>query len=110
MKDEERKQVNKSLKISLLEAYPTMNVLILDENLYVYFCFYGHRCDESPALTFEGYKKNESAQYFESQLTAIERHAEKPALQRFLVFRNAPTLKKPDAPIDCKSLDQYLEK
>ncbi|MDQ1524244.1 MAG: hypothetical protein QOE47_2168 [Pyrinomonadaceae bacterium] len=69
-------EIQKSLlQVKLTEAYPTMVVIIIDDDLYAYFCPYGAVCSNSPVLVFKGYHENKSvsdaAKFFEDHFLAI---------------------------------------
>src|SRR5262249_8590972 len=46
-----------ALNVMLTAAYPTMVVMIIDDDLYTYFCPYGAVCTTSPVLIFENYRE-----------------------------------------------------
>jgi hypothetical protein len=63
-----------SLQVKLTDAYPTMIVVIIDNDLYAYFCPYGAVCSGSPVLVFKGYQETAShpaAKFFEDHFRAI---------------------------------------
>jgi hypothetical protein len=68
-----------SLQVKLTDAYPTMVVVIIDDDLYAYFCPYGAVCSDSPVLVFKGYQekkpKNVAAEFFEDHFMAISNRA-----------------------------------
>jgi|SRR5882724_791240 len=65
---------SQSLQIKLTDTYPTMVVVIIDNDLYAYFCPYGADCSTSPVLVFKGYRgktpMNPSAAFFEKAVNA----------------------------------------
>jgi hypothetical protein len=70
-------QFGERLKIGLIDVYPTMNVIIVDEDLYAYFYpykAYGVASDlgpSSPILKFSNYTKDERAKFFSNHLDNI---------------------------------------
>ena len=62
------------LQVKLLDVYPTMAVIIIDDDLYAYFCRYGDVCSSSPVLVFTDYMnkkpKDAAAEFFESHFNA----------------------------------------
>ncbi len=65
---------NQLLQIKRTDTYPTMVVVIIDNDLYTYFCPYGAECSTSPVLVFKGYSgktpMNPSAAFFEKAVNA----------------------------------------
>jgi hypothetical protein len=66
--DEKQKRF---LEVKITPAYPTMVVIIADEDLYAYFCAYGSVCSDSPVLVFHDYEKNEAASFFKAHVDKI---------------------------------------
>ncbi|HEY8185057.1 MAG TPA: hypothetical protein VIF64_03250 [Pyrinomonadaceae bacterium] len=63
-----------SLKVKLTNVYPTMVVIIIDNDLYTYFCPYGAVCSNSPVLVFKDYEKkpkSTAAKFFEDHFIAV---------------------------------------
>jgi hypothetical protein len=64
-----------SLHIMRTDTYPTMVVMIIDSDLYAYFCPYGAECSTSPVLFFKGYREkipeNPAAKFFDNDFAAI---------------------------------------
>jgi len=63
-----------SLKVKLTNVYPTMVVIIIDNDLYAYFCPYGAVCSNSPVLVFKDYEKkpkSTAAKFFEDHFIAV---------------------------------------
>lgn len=63
-----------SLKVKVTDVYPTMVVIIIDDDLYAYFCPYGAVCSDSPVLVFKGYRYKQpqsAATFFEAHFNAI---------------------------------------
>jgi hypothetical protein len=67
----EKLKLEKSLEIWLIEGYPTMAIIIVDDDLYAYFCTYGSSCATSPVLIFKNYHGNPDAEYFARQFSTI---------------------------------------
>lgn len=63
------------LKVKLADSYPTMVVIIIDNDLYAYFCPYGTVCSNSPVLIFKDYyeqkPKTTAAKFFEDHFLAV---------------------------------------
>jgi hypothetical protein len=63
-----------SLQVRVLDVYPTMAVIIIDNDLYAYFCRFGDVCSASPALVFKDYTnkkpKDPAAEFFENHFNA----------------------------------------
>src|SRR6267142_1667852 len=63
-----------SLKVKLTNVYPTMVVIIIDNDLSAYFCPYGAVCSNSPVLVFKDYEKklkSTAAKFFEDHFIAV---------------------------------------
>ena len=61
------------LHVMLSPAYPTMIVMIIDNDLYAYFCPYGAECSTSPVMVFSNYREKspETAMFFEKNFFAL---------------------------------------
>lgn len=65
------------LKVGLIDAYPTMSVTIVDDDLYAYFYPYKSLGTEShlgpggPVLKFSNYTRNAQAKFFENHLNHV---------------------------------------
>jgi len=68
----------KRLIVKHVREYPTMAVVVVDEDLYAYFYPYGHLGTESPILRFRGYKQTALATVFSSHLELLEGSARVP--------------------------------
>jgi hypothetical protein len=64
-----------SLQVKLTDIYPTMVVVIIDDDLYAYFCPHNAECTTSPVLVFKDFRgktpPDVAAQFFESQFNNI---------------------------------------
>lgn len=71
----------KRLTIKCYDVYPTVAVIVIDNNLYAYSYIHGHRAIDSPVMIFRDYENNlrtgDLAGYFIRHLDAIERKADK---------------------------------
>ena len=56
--------LGKRLKLYVADAYPTMSVIIIDDDLYAYFYPYNKPGTDSPILKFKNYAKDERAKFF----------------------------------------------
>jgi hypothetical protein len=64
----------RSLQVRLAEVYPTMVVIIIDNDLYAYFCPYRAVCTSSPVLFFRNYVDQNPASaaiFFEQHFKAV---------------------------------------
>jgi hypothetical protein len=65
----------RDLQVKLVDVYPTMIVVIIDDDLYAYFCPYGAVCTGSPVLVFKQYRTKKpmspSAKFFEDHFTRV---------------------------------------
>lgn len=52
------------LKVAVTGTYPTMNVIMIDDDLYVYFYSYQKAGTDSPILKFANYANDEKAKFF----------------------------------------------
>jgi len=63
---------NPRLQVSTIDVYPTMNVIIINDNdLYVHFYSYKDLGTKSPILRFSNYKSDTRAAFFENHLNNI---------------------------------------
>jgi hypothetical protein len=69
----------RDLQVKLTDVYPTMIVVIIDDDLYAYFCPYGAVCTGSPVLVFRQYRKKKpispSAKFFEDHFSRVSAQA-----------------------------------
>jgi hypothetical protein len=52
------------LKVGVTDAYPTMSVIMIDDDLYAYFYSYNKPGTDSPVLKFTNYAKDARAKFF----------------------------------------------
>jgi hypothetical protein len=52
------------VRVGLTGSYPTMNVIMIDDDLYVYFYSYQRSGTDSPILKFANYTSDEKAKFF----------------------------------------------
>ena len=52
------------LKVGVTDAYPTMSVIMIDDDLYAYFYAYNKPGTDSPILKFTNYAKDARAKFF----------------------------------------------
>ncbi|HXI23547.1 MAG TPA: hypothetical protein VNG71_06710 [Pyrinomonadaceae bacterium] len=64
-----------ALNVMLTDAYPTMVVTIIDDDLYAYFCPYRAECSTSPVLIFDNYHEKDAARFFENHFLMLLKDA-----------------------------------
>jgi hypothetical protein len=67
--------VGERLKLGVIDAYPTMAVIIIDDDLYVYSYPYKALGTDSPVLKFSNYLKDDRAKFFETHLRNVFQNA-----------------------------------
>lgn len=60
-----------SLQLGLSDVYPTMSVIIVDDDLYAYFFPYHDLGSHSPVIKFTKYNQDERAKFFDNHLRKI---------------------------------------
>jgi hypothetical protein len=81
----------KRLVVKHVDRYPTIAVVIVDEDLYAYFYPFGRLATNSPILVFRDYKRDELATFFSNHLDELEAVAKEPSaagLRQFLADRS----------------------
>lgn len=59
------------LQLGLTDVYPTIAVIIIDDDLYTYFFPYHGLGTDSPVIKFRNYNQDERAKFFENHLRKI---------------------------------------
>jgi hypothetical protein len=67
--------IGERLKLGVIDAYPTMAVIIIDDALYAYFYPYKELGATGPVFKFSDYVKDERAKFFETHLRRVFQHA-----------------------------------
>jgi len=78
------------LKLFVTDAYPTMSVLIIDDDLYAYFYPFKQVGTESPVLRFQNYASDSRATFFVEHLNKLRDSAKQLAPADFQKYENAP--------------------
>jgi pyrimidine deaminase RibD-like protein len=70
------------LVVKHVNPYPTIAVVVVDNDLYAYWYPYGQLGTDSPILVFRGYKQSTLAKFFLDHLEALECIAEEPDVEK----------------------------
>jgi hypothetical protein len=63
------------LKVGVTDAYPTMSVIMIDDDLYAYFYSYNKPGTDSPILKFTNYAKDARAKFFVDHYNSLRLNA-----------------------------------
>jgi hypothetical protein len=71
LKDNCKEFLGDRLKVGIIDAYPTIEVFIIDDDLYAYSFPYHAYGSVMPVLRFKNYVKNKFAEYYKAHLESI---------------------------------------
>jgi hypothetical protein len=78
------------LKLFVADAYPTMSVLIIDDDLFAYIYPFRQVGTESPVLKFPNYASDQRATFFVEHLNKLRGSARQLAASDFQRYETAP--------------------
>ena len=78
------------LKLFVTDAYPTMSVVIIDDDLYAYFYPFRQVGTESPVLKFQNYASDSRATFFVDHINKLRDSARQLVGDDFQKYEQAP--------------------